>query len=66
MSELINAPMTRKEFMSLPMGLRRKILTRQAAQLTPPVPGTLCKTCAAFDGCDMRDAAECCSAFKNK
>jgi len=33
MAELINCPMTRKEFLTLPMELRRTILERQAGMV---------------------------------
>jgi hypothetical protein len=29
-------------------------------------PGTLCKTCATYDKCDMRDAAQFCGAYQSK
>ena len=66
MPQLINAPMTRKEFLTLPMDLRRKILERQAEKTISPKPGALCKKCLAFDNCDMRDASEYCGGFKRK
>lgn len=31
-----------------------------------PRPGTLCKTCAEYDKCDMRDASEYCGAYNKK
>ena len=34
METLVNCPMTRKEFLTLPMDLRRKILSRQVDKLS--------------------------------
>jgi len=31
-----------------------------------PRPGALCKTCAEYDKCNMRDASEHCGAYKGK
>jgi hypothetical protein len=31
-----------------------------------PRAGTLCKTCAEYEKCDMRDASEFCAAYKKK
>lgn len=31
-----------------------------------PRPGTLCKTCAEYEKCDMRDASEACAAYREK
>ena len=70
MADIINAPMTRKEFLTLPVELRRKILKRQvvvaSSELKPPKPGTLCTECMGYDDCDMRDASQFCSGFKKK
>jgi hypothetical protein len=63
-SELINIPMTRKEFLTLPMDLRRKILKRQVDNLKPPKIGTLCKKCAVYKDCEMRNAVQYCGRFK--
>jgi len=57
--------MTRKEFLTLPIELRRAILQRQAEELQPE-PGTLCKECLNFEGCEMRDASRYCGDFEKK
>ena len=44
---------------------KKDVITSEAKQ-DKPQPGELCKTCAAYDECEMRDAAEFCGGYKSK